>query len=338
MNERAWLPQEPSLALRGQLLLQRAGAWGAWHGGDAGSRAVGVQVPVKAARDLRQVLDQTTPVTLLLSGAADYAELVPQAAAGHEIAGAGPIREWPLLSVLAGRPVQHWSAHGNAPALWRTGVRPLPLPGNRPTPGGTLEVQPEDLTQALQEMRALGYQPGPVGALKLRAATPRDLFEHLYGEWMEDSYARRIGAIDLSQRFDGVLKVAPLDHAPPPLPLPFNTPTAELHLHSRKLVGLASHSPLTAYRAATRSLRDVAHALQTRPELATAQAVFAVSLFAGLLEKSGFELVELPPAQAAWYGLGFRLLRLAYGTARTPSQDKPRLAWMPREAFLGRFG
>lgn len=56
------------------------------------------------------------------------------------------------------------------------------------------------------------------------------------------------------------------------------------------------------------------------------------------MEKAGFTLVELPPLQARWYGLGFRLLRLAYGTARPPSEGLPKMAWMTREAFLARHG
>ena len=49
-------------------------------------------------------------------------------------------------------------------------------------------------------------------------------------------------------------------------------------------------------------------------------------------------MVALPPLRARWYGLGFRLLRAAYGTTRTPSEGTPRLAWLSREEYLAKFG
>ncbi|KQR27852.1 hypothetical protein [Deinococcus sp. Leaf326] len=339
--------------------LLRAGAFGGLRGGHPGDPALGLEVPADSPRHLRAALEA------LAAGRAQATLLVPpdlatrapadlRAAtlAGHEIAGFGPPPELggaglALLEAAAGQPVTAWALDGAALSgaalrrLWSWGVAPLPGPVAEPQPGAVVRAWPAELGAFLPAVRALGYRPGPVRSLpELRAGTPRDLAAALYSAVVEDRYARQEGVIDLSQRADAVMRVAPLDHAPAPLPLPAGTPTAELHLNSARLVGLASRSLLGTYRAYQRSLKDVAVALRERPELAPAQAVFAVTLFHGPLEKSGFTLLELPPLRARWYGLGFRLVRAAYGTTRTPSEGQawPKMAWMPRDAFLDRYG
>ncbi|WP_241899966.1 YkoP family protein [Deinococcus sp. UR1] len=325
----------------------RAGAGGAWHGGHPGAPQVALLVPVGNAAQLRTALSALTgtPATLLLSAA--LARLDPEgvraaAQAGHELAGQGDPAGVTLLEAVAGQAVTSWAAPDSVPALRRLltgGLRPLPLPAGPPEPGALRTVAPGDLGATLTAWRALGYRPVPLRDLPgARAGTPRDLLTDLYVRVVEDRYARSQGVIDLAQRADGVMRVAPLGHAPAPLPLPPGTPTAELHLHSQRVVGLASRSLLGAYRAYQRSLKDVARALRERPELASAQAVFAVTLFHGPLEQAGFTLLDLPPARARWYGLGFRLLRAAYGTTRTPSEGTPKMAWLPREEFLRRYG
>ncbi|WP_233554843.1 YkoP family protein [Deinococcus cavernae] len=128
--------------------------------------------------------------------------------------------------------------------------------------------------------------------------------------------------------------MAALDHAPPPLPLPPGTPTAELHLNSTRLVGLASRNLTATYKAYQRSLRDVAQALQTHPELQGAQAVFAVTLFHGPLAKAGFTILDLPPLRARWYGLGSAFCAPPTAPPVPPSEGTPKMGWMTREAFL----
>lgn len=344
--------------------LLRAGAFGALRGGHPGDPALGLEVPADSPRHLRAALDALaagqTRATLLVPPALATrapAELRAATLAGHEVAGFGPPPELggtgpggaglALLEAVAGQPVTAWALDGAALSgaalrrLWAQGVAPLPAPLDEPRPGAVVRAWPAELGAFLPAVRALGYRPGPVRALPdLRAGTPRDLAAALYSRVVEDRYARQEGVIDLSQRADAVMRVAPLDHAPPPLPLPPGTPTAELHLNSARLVGLASRSLLGTYRAYQRSLKDVGAAMRASPELARAQAVFAVTLFHGPLEKSGFTLLELPPLRARWYGLGFRLVRAAYGTTRAPSEAQawPKMAWMPRDTFLDRYG
>lgn len=323
---------------------QRAGLFGALRGGLPG-REVAVVVPVVSAADIQTVLEvEAQPLTLLVAPALALSasdELAQARAAGFEVAGRGPLAGLTGLEVAAGQAVSHWEAGDLAPlpALWQAGLAALPLPEPQPQPGSLIRVAPAGLAARLAEVQALGYRPVALRDLPgLRQGRPFDLFQDVYQAAVEDRYARQIGAINLSQRFDGVLKVAPLDHAPAPLPLPRQAPTAELHVNSRRLVALAAGSKLATYRAAQRSLKDVAQALQTRPELAEAQAVFAVTLFYGPLQSAGFSLLELPRWQAQWYGLGFRALRLAYGTTQAPSDGTPRMAWMLRREFLERFG
>ncbi|MFK7603383.1 YkoP family protein [Deinococcus sp. SM5_A1] len=342
----------PSFLLAAQL---HAGAYGAWAGGHPGTPEVGVTVPIQTVpiqdgAELRSVLAQVqevgAKVTFLVPTALAHSNpdaLRAATQAGHEIAGTGPPGQISSLEAASAQSIQSWDATGLGRAdlrlLATQGVHPLPFPLDMPQPGQTVRVLPGELEQRLPEMRALGYRPVPVRDIPgLRQAGPRDLLLHLYTHTVEANFAREHGVINLAQRADAVMRVAALDHAPAPLPLPHNTPTAELHLHSPRIVGLAGRSALTAYRAYLRSLRDVAAAMQTLPELQDARAVFAVTLFHAQLEQGGFELLPLPPARARIYGLGFRVLRIVYGTARPPSEPQPKMAWMTREAFLAKYG
>lgn len=337
----------PAFFLAAQL---RAGAYGAWAGGHPGAPEVGVTVPIRDEGEIRAcvaaLLEPKAEVTLLVSPT--LARRAPDALytatqAGHEIAGMGEPGQISAFEVAAAQAVQSWDSERLSRASLRLlaaqGIHPLPFPLNAPQPGQTICVLPGELEQRLPEMRALGYRPVPVRDIPgLRLAGPRDLLLHLYTHTVEANFARKHKVIDLAQRADAVMRVAPLDHAPEPLPLPRDTPTAELHLHSPRIVGLAGRSALTAYRAYLRSLRDVAAAMHTLPELQDARAVFAVTLFHAQLEQGGFELLPLPPARARIYGLGFRVLRIVYGTARPPSEPQPKMAWMTREAFLAKYG
>ncbi len=337
----------PSRLLAAQL---RAGVYGAWEGGNPGAPEVGVTVPIHSRLALEGVLagalEASARVTLLVSPA--LAPLAPQALhaatqAGHEIAGTGLPDLPSALEAASAQRVQSWAADGLDRAglrrLAAQDLRPLPFPLATPQPGQTVRVQPEHLGEQLRHLRALGYRPVPVRDVPgLRRAGPRDLLLHVYTQTVEARFTRAHRVLDLTQRADAVMRVAPLDHAPAPLPLPHDAPTAELHLHSPRIVGLAGRGALTAYRAYLRSLKDVAAAMNTRPELQEAQAVFAVTLFHAPLEQGGFTLLPLPPARARLYGLGFRVLRAVYGTARPPSEGEPKMAWMTREAFLAKYG
>jgi len=308
-------------------------------------------VPVQTGAELDGALAALTgagvQATLLLAPAlaGQRPGAVRQTAqAGHEIAGWGAPGGLPGLEVLAGGPVTAWALEGpdltrrHLHVLASRGVRPLPSPSPVPEPGLTLRVWPGDLARELNRLLALGYRPVPVRELPdLRPATPRDLLMHVYRELVDERFARAHGVISLTGRPDAVMRVAP---QPVPAGLPFapGTPAAELHVHSPRVVGLASRSPLTAYRAYQRSLRDVAAALRERPELAGARVVFAVTLFHSPLKRNGFTLMPLSPARARLYGLGFRLMRVMYGTHAPPSETEPKLAWMEREAFLARHG
>lgn len=330
--------------------LLRAGAFGALYGGHSGDPSLGLGVLARTPDELRAALAGLGPIRATLLVAPEVARTAPDllreaVSAGHEVAGWGDPAGLTGLEVAAGQAAQSWGlalTDLQGPSLrrlWAQGVDILPVQRGEIQPGGIVRVKAVELPTLLPDLRARGYKPMPVRDLPdLRSATPRDLFGAVYQRLVEDRYSEREGIIDLSARFDAVMRVAPLDHAPDPLPLPRDTPTAELHLNSGRLVGLASKQWLGTYRAYQRSLKDVAQALGTHPQLQEAQAVFAVTLFHGPLEKSGFTLLELPPLRAQWYGLGFRLLRLAYGTTRTSSESTPKMAWMSREDFLAKYG
>lgn len=331
--------------------LSRAGAFGTLHGGHPGDAAVGLTVPIMSSEDFRDALEVLenlkVQATLLIATLPTLADSEPWRAvqAGHEVAGLNLPADYRRLEACTGKQVRFWAlpeggaTRGTRLALQKAGIALLPEPEARHAPGSILRVQPSELRTAVPELKRLGYRPVPVGQLRaLRRGTPQDALHDLYQHVVEDRYAEREGIIDLSQRFDAILRVAPLDHAPSPLPLPAQTRTAELHVNSARLVGLASGNLTATYKALQRSLRDVAILLETHPEVQDAQAVFAVTLFHRPLERAGFTILELPPLRARWYGLGFRLLRIAYGTTRTPSEGTPKMGWMPREAFVARYG
>ncbi|MPY66121.1 Sectered polysaccharide deacetylase [Deinococcus sp. SDU3-2] len=324
--------------------LLRAGAGGALAGGDPGAPHLGLVVPVRTPDELAAVVDTGIRVTLLISPAlARLAPEVVRAAAklGHEIAGLGAPEGIAALEVAAGRPVTLWSAKAPpaSPArLAALGLTPLPLPLPTPEPGGTWQLPPADLAAEVPRLRALGYRPGPVGELPgLRRARGRDLGLHLYRRAVDDRFARAHRVRALTERADGVLRVS-RQPAPPELGWPTGAAVAELHVHSPRLVGLSARSPLTAYRAFARSLRDVAAVLRDDPEFSEVAGVVAVTLFHEPLAAQGFQTQRLPPLRARLYGLGFRLMRRVYGTAVPTSEPEPRLAWMERAAFLARHG
>lgn len=334
----------PSVPPTLRRVLLRAGAGGALAGGDPGSPHLGLVVPVQTPEDLAVLADVGVRATLLLSP--NLARLAPEAVAaaaqaGHEIAGWGAPAGVAGLEVAAGRPVTLWSAEARAasPArLAALGLTPLPLPLATPEPGGTLHLAPADLAAEAPRLRALGYRPGPVGELpELRRARGRDLGLHLYRRAVDDRFARAHRVRALTGRADGVLRVSRRP-APPELGWPLGAAVAELHVHSPRLVGLNARSPLAAYRAFARSLRDVAAALREDPEFADVRGVVAVTLFHEPLAGQGFQVLPLPPLRARFYSLGFRLMRRVYGTAVPTSEPEPRLAWVAREAFLARHG
>ncbi|MCP2013790.1 hypothetical protein L1280_000918 [Deinococcus sp. HSC-46F16] len=335
------MPSVPS-PLRRALL--RAGAGGAFAGGDPGSPHLGLVVPVRTPEELTAVVGTGVRVTLLLSP--NLARLAPEgvraaAEAGHEIAGWGDPEGVAGLEVAAGRPITLWSAEAPraTPArLAARGLTPLPLPLATPEPGGTLHLSAAALPTEVPRLRALGYRPGPVGGLPgLRRARGRDLGLHLYRKAVDDRFAQAHRVRALTGRADGVLRVS-RQPAPPELGWPSGAAVAELHVHSPRLVGLSARSPLAAYRAFARSLRDVAAALHEDPEFADVQGVVAVTLFHEPLAQQGFQVLPLPPLRARLYSLGFRLMRRVYGTAVPTSEPEPRLAWMERAAFLARHG
>ncbi|MFD1732599.1 Sectered polysaccharide deacetylase [Deinococcus malanensis] len=301
-------------------------------------------IPVTSAAGLRLSLDtlagHDVQATLVVpAGLAQHAPAMLRTAthAGHELAGQGDPARLALLEAVAAQRVTVWDARdlpwSALRSLAKQGSLPAP-PRPQPEPGQTVELRPSDLADRLTALRESGYRPVPLRQLPgLRRARGHDLMFLAYQRLVEDRFTRNSGVIDLIQRADGVMRIAPHDHAPAPLPLAPGTPTAELHLHSPRIVGLASRGALGAYRAYQRSLRDVAQALQTMPQLQQAQAVFAVTLFHAPLAQSGFTLLELPPMRARWYALGFRLIRLMYGTARTPSEESRKWPGWPVRPF-----
>jgi hypothetical protein len=329
-------------------VLTHAGAYGALRGGHPGHPELGLSVPVQTGSELALALNRLAELdqraTLLVPPAlaAEHSALLAAAAeAGHQLAGFGSLSSPLTLDLLTGGQLQAWAL--DAPTLpelarlRRLDLALLPVPRPSPEPGAVMRLSPRALDTALQ-WRALGYRLMPVRELReLRAATPRDLAIHAYRERVDARFAQAHGVVDLALRADAVMRVA-AHPSPAGLPYPAGSPGAELHLHSAKLVGLASRSSLVAYRAFQRSLRDVGAALNTRPELQGAQVVYAATLFLGPLTRNGFELVPLPPLRARLYGAGFHFLRMLYGSHSELAAPEAQLAWMARSDFLARFG
>lgn len=328
--------------------LLRAGRFGTLRGGHPGWPHLGLCVPVMTPQELQHTQARLAGLgiraTLLIGP-----ELIQMAAAlrqaaraGHQLAGHGPVGKWPLLLELAvGEALSAYALDAptwkEARRLHTLGTSLLPPPAPQPEPGAVMRLRPAEL-EKVREWQALGYQVGPVSELPgLRLASGRDLAIWLYQQQVDARFARAHGVAATSQRADALLRLAAVP-APPGLPLPAGTPAAELHLNSARLVGLAERGSLRAYRAFSRSLRDVAGMLNTRPDFADAELVFAVSLFWGTLERHGFHLAELGAARSRLYGAGFHGFKLLYGTRADLAAPKAGVAWMERRAFLERFG
>ncbi len=322
--------------------------YGALRGGHPGHPELGLSVPLRTSAELQLTLQHLAELdlhaTLLIPAALVASQpdaLRAAALAGHELAGYGAPESPLTLDLLSGGLLRSWATDAPSLAelaeLARLGLQVLPPPRSQPEGGAVMRLLPGHLDRARQWC-SLGYRLMPVGELReLRAAVPRDLAIHTYREHVDARFARAHGVIDLAVRADAVVRVA-AHPAPPGLPVPAGTPGAELHLHSARLVGLASRSSLVAYRAFQRSLRDVGAALHTRPELQQARIVYAATLFLGPLERNGFHLAPLPPLRARLYGAGFHFLRLLYGSHSELAAPEAKLAWIGREAFLERFG
>lgn len=338
--------------LRNQLL--RAGAFGALHGENTGQPQVGLVVDLTQtthqdfAYALSILASKNQQATLLVNGHSSLKQnpyLTQLNHPRHEFCITGelciPTLAW--LEATTGQAIQLYAAqathlHRRLADLTQQHLKPI-QPSEQLQIGGFWLVKANELEEKLMWARKNGYQLVPVTQLSgLRPATPYDWLRHHYHQLIEEPYRKRSGLITSSERAEAMLYIAPLDHAPQPLPLPYHTPTAELHINSGQLVGVSQLSLLRAYRSQVRTLRDVAQKLEEHPKLKEAQAVFAVTLFTPILEKAGFELLDLPPLRARWYGLGFRILRMVHGTTSAPSNAIPHLAWMPREKFLAKFG
>lgn len=337
--------------LRNQLL--RAGAFGALHGENIGQPHVGLIVDLTQTnnQDFAHALDilaaYNQQATLLVNSHPLLKQnpyLTQFHHPRHEFCITGelciPTLAW--LEATTGQAIQLYAPqathlHRRLADLTLQHLKPI-QPSEEIQLGGFWLVKAHELEEKLIWATKNGYQPLPVTQLQgLRPATPHDWLRYSYHQLIEEPYKQRSGLITSSERADAMTYIAPLQHAPHPLPLPYHTPTAELHIDSRQLVGVSQRSLLRAYRSQVRTLHDVAWQLEEHPKLKEAQAVFAVTLFTPILEKAGFELLNLPPLRAYWYGLGFRVLRIVHGTTKTPSNALPHLAWMSRENFLAKF-
>lgn len=343
---------KPVFMFRDQLI--RAGAFGALYGGDTGLPQLGLIINLSGqnrqhfASTLSLLASKQQQATLLIDSDLTHKDrhsLQQATHAGHEFCLTGELDPSFLtfLEVTAGQAIQlsippQMILNRRLHKLTLQHLTPI-QPSQQAKPGGLLLVHPSELATKINWLSKNGYQPKPVTQLLgLRQATPHDWLRHHYHRLIEDPYAKRSGLIQSSERVDALLRIAPLTHAPAPLPLPRHTPTAEIHVDSERLVGINQHSSLRAYRSQVRTFRDVAYQLEEHPKLKQAAAIFAVTLFTPALEKAGFELLDLPPLRAYWYGLGFRILRIVHGTTKKPSNTRPHMAWMSREQFLNKFG
>ncbi len=333
--------------------------------GQGGQVAAGLTLTMPADPSVLEALSGT-PVTVFVPAA--QSTLAPALlAAGHEIgllgvSGRTLQADRSRLEAATGRPVRWLRLHRADPYTLsrarRAGLLPVwSGPEGEPEallrlaePGGLLSLGSlgaEQVTGLLAELRARGYQPGPVGALKgLRTETARGLLQRLYRRFIDARFDRQHGSVPLTQRPRGLFRLSRRDYSGPPIQLPgggqylSGMPAAELHIYSKRLVALAELSALTGLRGVQHSLHDVAQALQEREEFRDAQFIYALTIFAGVLGPMGFQSEPLPdPKQARVMAVFFNLLRVLYGAKNTDSQVLlPAVIWMSRETLISRYG
>ncbi|GAA5512112.1 hypothetical protein Dcar01_00826 [Deinococcus carri] len=242
----------------------------------------------------------------------------------------------------------HWSVEGHdwhpafTPADVRGRVNALAFPGavvvlHDAGPGARNTVPL--LPGLLADLRERGYALLPLGELDGAAPlAPRDLPRRLM-RGLDRVFDRLGGTQPAGGRADNLFRVGPVRF---PLngvtladgtPVPQGTPAAEFHVNNPLLVDLGLRRSV---RLAREDFRDVAHDLQTRPELQGARVVFCLSALSPLLATLGFETHDLTSADTRRLRAWANVLRRAYGS--DPRAPEPRLSVLGRAAFLERYG
>ncbi len=354
------------LLWKGPGLLHGRAHFGVWREGQGGQTAIGLSLSLNAAQaeERLSALDGTSVTVFLVP--AQVALAPGLLGAGHELGllghpGRGLSRARRQLEALGGqvrllKPGRYQPL--TVAQARRAGLQPVwPGPAGPPEellaraePGGLLDLDglgPAQVGSLLAELRARGYQPGPVGQLKgLRPETLRGLLQRLYRRVVDVPFDRKHGTVALTQRPRGLFRISKRPYDGPPLTLPdgrmlrAGMPAAELHIYSKRLVALAELSPLTGLRAVQSSLHDVAQALEEREEFNEVAFIYALTIFGSVLGPVGFQTEPLPDRrQARLMAVFFNLLRVLYGAKNTDSQVLlPGVIWMSRATLLSRYG
>ncbi len=209
-------------------------------------------------------------------------------------------------------------------------------------PGGRTAA--EALPGLLAELKARGFHPKPVGALRgLRRGEWRDLPKRAWVATVDRFFDRLYHVEELNYGAHSVFRVAKGPFPGPAVEVASGgriepgAPAAELHLHSERMARAGEAGSLTAFRFFKRSMPDLARALRERPHLADVEVFWGVSLFQEILEPVGFQLVELPPARRRFLGTYMHFLHRLYGG--TPlKRIWPKLVLIDRATLLERYG
>lgn len=209
-------------------------------------------------------------------------------------------------------------------------------------PGG--KTTAAALPGLLEELRARGFQPKPLGELRgLYRGRGRDLPKRAWAATVDRYFDRAYGVEELNYAAHSVFRVAKGPFPGPALELADGSriepgaPAAELHLHSERMARAGEAGSLTAFRFFKKSIPDLARALRERPHLGDVQVFWGVSLFQEILEPVGFRTVELPPARRRFLGAYMHFLHRLYGG--TPLKRVwPKLVYIDRTTLLERYG
>ncbi|AFZ67279.1 polysaccharide deacetylase family protein [Deinococcus peraridilitoris] len=200
------------------------------------------------------------------------------------------------------------------------------------------ETAAQALPELLPELRKRGYAPTTLSGLEgVRPERAHDLLPRalkLLDRWFDRTgNVVRFGIKANSLLRAGLVKFPLPDHPQ----FAHGAPLLELHVNSERMTQFAP-KPLTGIRMTRESLKELARAVQERPEWAGAQGVFAIGPFSDILGALGFEAADVPPAMRRRLGTWANMLRRAYGAVGEGHAHDVRVATISREELLRRYG
>lgn len=209
---------------------------------------------------------------------------------------------------------------------------------------GALNTVPA-LPELLKALKTRGYQLVALKDLEgLKSADGRNILRRLWA-YVDRVYDRQREVDYFTQHSRGVMRLSRSKYFGPDITtvggdhITHGDEEAELHLHSARLVNVAEHNPVAAYRMLSFSLKELAKAFEENPKYQSCRVIFGASLFSEVVEPLGFHVTDIPdPAEARKLKSWMNFIRTVYSDTPNRRALDPKFVWMDRETLLERYG